>query len=145
MLYFDDITVGSTAQTGEIEVTEGEIVRFAREWDPQPYHVDREAAARSPLGGLTAAGCHVFCLGMRLANQLKPFAVIAGLEQKLSFPNPVRPGDRLSLHSTCVDKRPSKSKPDRGIVTYDAEVRNQGGAVVLRMTSTLLLARKPDG
>jgi acyl dehydratase len=135
--------VGLTRTTGEIELTADDIMRIARQWDPQPFHVDAEAAKRSPLGGLTAAGCDVFCVATRLANQLKPLAVIAGLKQELEFPQPARPGDRLSLTSEWVAKRASESKPDRGIVIFQAEVRNQRGVTVLRMNSTLMLARRP--
>ena len=145
MVFFEDIEVGSTRSTGEIELTEEAIMHFAQQWDPQPFHVDLEAATQSPFGGLTAAGCHVFCVATRLANQLKPLAVIAGLKQELEFPQPARPGDRLSLTSECIAKRISESKPDRGIVTFQAEITNQEGVPVLRMKSILMLARRPAG
>ena len=73
----------------------------------------------------------------------KPLALIAGLKQELEFPQPARPGDRLSLTSECVAKRVSESKPERGIVTFQAEITNQKGVPVLRMKSVLLLARRP--
>lgn len=144
LVFFEDLEVGQTRTTGEVEVSAEEIVEFARHWDPQPFHVDPEAARRSPVGGLSAAGCHVFCIASLLANQLKPLAVIAGLKQELEYPAPVRPGDRLALKSRCVDKRESRSKPDRGVVNFEAEIFNQEGSTVLRMRSTLLLARRTE-
>lgn len=143
-VYFEELEVGSRRSTGAVELTREEIIDFAREWDPLPIHVDPEAAASSQFGSLTACGSHVFCVATKLANQLKPLAVIAGLKQELEFTAVVRPGDRLSLHSECVDKRVSRSKPDRGIVTFLAEIANQDGTVVLRMRSTLLLKRRPS-
>jgi acyl dehydratase len=143
MLYFEDIAVGSTRNSGAIELTEAQIIDFARHWDPLPFHTDPNAARQSPLGGLVAAGCHVFCVATWLAHQFKPLALIAGLKQELEFPNPARPGDRLSMTSECVAKRISNSRPDRGILTFQCLVTTQAGTPVLRMTSTLMVARRP--
>ena len=143
MFYFEDIELGSTRTAGEIQLQEEQMIDFAREWDPLPFHTDPQAAARSPFGGLTASGCHIVCVATRLTHLLKPLAVVAGLKQEFEFPNPARPGDRLSLTSECVAKRASKSKPDRGIVTFQCQITNQEGVAVLLMRSTLMLLRRP--
>ena len=143
MVYFDDIEVGFTKCRGEVELTESEMVEFASYWDPQPFHVDAKAA--EPLGGLSAAGCHLFCIASLLAQEFEPFAVIAGLGWELQFPNPARVGDRLKLSSRCADKRVSKSKPDRGIMTFDMEMTNQEDTPVMLMRSKLMVARRPSG
>lgn len=145
IFYFEDIELGSSRTSGEMFLAEEDVIRFAREWDPQPFHVDVEAARRSQFGGLTACGVHVFCIASRLTHDFKPLALIAGLKQEVEFPNPARPGDRLKLTGRCVGKRPSESKPDRGILTFESEVTNQNGVLVLRMTSTLLVRRRAGG
>jgi acyl dehydratase len=143
MLYFEDLEVGSTRTSGELELTETDVVEFAGVWDPQPFHVDPEAALRSPFGGLTASACHVFCVTARLLSELEPLAVIAAARHELELLRPVRPGDRLSLTVACGEKRESQSKPDRGTVRFDSELKTGDGSVAARLTSIILIARRP--
>lgn len=97
MLYFEDVEVGSARTSGEFELTEQGVVEFARAWDPQPFHVDPEAARRSPFGGLTASACHIFSVAGKLLSEMEPLAVIAAARHELDLLKPARPGDRLSL------------------------------------------------
>jgi acyl dehydratase len=141
-LYFEDYAPDFVTTGGEYRVTSEEILEFGRRFDPQPFHTDPEAAARSHFGGLVAPGCLTFSIRTALVNQLgaRP-ALVAGLGvEKLDLPNPVRPGDVLSLRQSVVSRRLSKSKPDRGIVTLQYEVRNQAEDVVLSMTGQMLVA-----
>lgn len=144
MLYFDDMEVGSSYTVGEYEFKEEEMIRFAREWDPQPFHIDPEAASKTPMGGITASTCHILAVAARLMQQEQPLAVIAGARHELDLLQPTRPGDRISKVVTCLEKRPSKSKPDRGIVIFEAHLKTQTGAGVANIRSTFVLARKPQ-
>lgn len=143
MLYFEDLAVGSTRTSGEFELTEMDVVEFARVWDPQPFHVDPESARRSEFGGLTASACHVFCVAARLLSELEPLAVIAAARHELELVRPARPGHRISMTTTCVEKRESRSKQDRGSVRFASELRAQDGHVIARLVSVILLARRP--
>lgn len=134
--YFDDFVVGETIELGSVEVTEEAILEFAREFDPQPFHVDPEAARETPFGGLIASGWHTCALYMRLLCD----GMIAdsssqgssGMEE-LRWLVPVRPGDTLTARYTVLDLRRSSTKPHRGTVTFSSEMLNQHGDVVLRM------------
>jgi acyl dehydratase len=146
VLYFEDLQVGDTRVTGSHELREEEIISFARQWDPQPWHVDREAAARSPMQGLTASSCHTYSIAALLLSRMEPVAGIASLKHELELPSPARPGDVLSLEVTFADKRPSESKADRGLVTVESVLSNQAGIAVLRVRSLMLIKRRPpDG
>ena len=144
MLYFEDVEVGSARTSGAFELTEDEVIRFAREWDPQPFHVDPEAARASPFGGLTASACHIFSIAGKLLSEMEPMAVIAAARHELDLLRPARPGDKLSLQVACVEKRPSKSKPDRGTVRLESALTTPDEQVTARLTSTLVLARRED-
>jgi acyl dehydratase len=111
MLYFEDVEVGSARTSGEFELTEREVIDFARAWDPQPFHVDPQAAARSPFGGLTASACHVFCIAAKLLSEMEPLAVVAAARHELDLLRPARPGDRLSMTVTCTESRRRRASP----------------------------------
>ena len=143
MLYFEDLQVGDSRVSGCHELREDEIIAFARQWDPQPWHVDREAAARSPMGGLTASSCHTYSVAALLLSRMEPIAGIASLKHEFELPSPARPGDVLSLKVTFADKRPSETKADRGLVTVDSVLMNQAGEVVLRLRSLMMIKRRP--
>jgi acyl dehydratase len=145
MLYFEDLQVGDSRVCGSHELSEQEIIDFARQWDPQPWHVDRDAAARSPMQGITASSCHTYSVAALLLGRMEPVAGIASLKHELELPSPARPGDVLSLVVTFADKRPSESKADRGLVTVDSVLSNQAGVVVLRVRSLMMIRRRsPD-
>jgi acyl dehydratase len=145
--FFDDFAVGESIELGSKSVSEEEIIRFAREFDPQPFHVDHAAAAASIFGGLVASGWHTASIAMRLMvdGLLLRAASLGspGLEQ-LRWVRPVRPGDTLSARVVVLEKRPSQSKPDRGTVKIRTEVFNQDGEQVMWMESFGMMARRPQ-
>jgi acyl dehydratase len=147
--YLEDYRPGSTYQFGAIEVTEKSITEFAREFDPQPFHVDPEAAAEGPFGGIIASGWHTSAMMMRLFadHYLSRVASLGGPGvDELRWLLPVRPGDRLTLRVTVLEARRSRSKPDRGLVRTHAEMVNQNGEPVMTVVVlNLLRLRSPGG
>jgi acyl dehydratase len=144
--YWEDFHVGDEAVHGTHEITEEEIVRFAREFDPQPFHVDPEAAAGGPFGGLIASGWHTAALymGMLVRSLLLDSASLgsSGVEE-LRWLVPVRPGDALTARSRIVDAWPSESNPSRGTIVGEHELVNQRGDVVMRLRARSQMARRP--
>jgi acyl dehydratase len=132
--YFEDYPVGEVCEYGDHEVTETEIVEFASRYDPQAFHIDAQAAARSIYGGLISSGWMTGSLMMRMMveNFISPLAAMGspGIDE-VRWHLPVRPGDRLRLRSTIVEKRRSASKPDRGIIRARQEAVNQSGQTVM--------------
>ena len=145
--YFDDYLPGACYDCGSVSVSEAEIISFAIQFDPQPFHVDPEAAARGPFGGLIASGWHTAALVMRqlVDHYLSPEASLGspGLDE-MRWPEPVRPGDTLRVRVTAVEARRSASKPDRGILKTLIEAVNQDGRTVMRATATNFLRVRPD-
>lgn len=139
MLYHEDFEIGASRHAGGYELREDEIIEFARRWDPQPWHVDREAALRSAMRGITASSAHTYSIAALLVNRMGPVAGIASLRHEIELPAPARPGDILALTMTCVAKRVSTSKPDRGLVTFDSEMTTQAGVVVMRLRSLMMI------
>ncbi|HEY8045744.1 MAG TPA: MaoC family dehydratase [Streptosporangiaceae bacterium] len=146
--YFEDYVPGAVYEYGYLSVTETEILEFARRFDPQPIHTDPEYAASGPFGGLIASGWHTSSLMMRLFadHYLSRVASLAspGIDE-LRWPAPVRPGDQLRLRTTIVAARPSRSKPDRGLVRTRGELINSDDRVVLDLTAMNLLGRREPG
>ncbi|WP_247004147.1 MaoC family dehydratase [Halosolutus gelatinilyticus] len=145
MQYYDDITVGEIRECGDYHITKTEIIEFAEQYDPQPFHTDEEAARDSVFGELVASGWHVAAICMRLsADEMgDEYATIAGIGvDELRWKNPVTPDDMLSLRVEVVDKQPSESKPDRGHIKTRREVTNQDGEIVLSMIAISLVARR---
>ena len=145
-LYFDDLRVGPVGEYGTYTVSREEIIAFARAYDPQPFHVDDEAAKRSIYGGLIASGWHTASVAMRLVVDgfLKNAASLGspGVDQ-LRWLKPVRPGDTLSVRVEILEVTPSRSKPDRGSIRATYETLNQRREVVLALTCTIMFARRP--
>jgi acyl dehydratase len=146
LTYFEDYVPGMTRDCGSVSVDQAEIVSFARQFDPQPFHVDPVAAASGPFGGLIASGWHTAGLVMRLIvdNYMSAESSLgaAGLDE-LRWPNPVRPGDTLRVRVTVLEARRSQSKPDRGILKTLIEAENQGGQTVMRATSINFIRVRP--
>jgi acyl dehydratase len=145
--YFEDYVPGAVYEYGYATVTEAEIVSFAREFDPQPMHVDPGFAANGQFGGLIASGWHTAAIAMRMVvdHFLSRVASIAspGIDE-LRWPAPLRPGDSVRLRVTITQARRSRSKPDRGLVHTYAELINQNDQVVLTLTAmNLIRARHP--
>ena len=145
--YFDDYALGSTYECGSVSIDQASMVAFAKEFDPQPFHVDPAAAAAGPYGGLIASGWHTAALVMRLLveNYLAAESSLgsAGMDE-LRWPHPVRPGDTLRVRATVVESRRSLSKPDRGIVKTMVEAASSGGATVMRATAINFMLVRPD-
>lgn len=144
MLHFDDIEIGQRLQFGSYELDKDEIISFAKQWDPQPFHTDEIAAKQSIFGGITASSLHIFAICTKLFALSEPkLAILAMLgKDEVRLHNPARPGDVLSYQAEFIDKRESPSKPDRGIVQLKDLVTTNSGLVVLTQSVTLMLARK---
>ena len=145
LLYFDDLQTGLTYVTRSHTVTETEIVRFAREFDPQPFHLDHEAARQSVFKGMSGSGWHTAAISMRLLVDSGPplAAGILGIGGEIAWTTPMRPGDTLQVHSEVVALTPSRSKADRGIATIRNETRNQRGEVVQTFTARVIVPVRP--
>jgi acyl dehydratase len=143
--YFEDYTPGAVYEYGYATVTEDEIREFALRFDPQRIHTDPAFAATGPFGGLIASGWHTAGIMMRLFAD-HYLSTVAGLASpgidELRWPNPLRPGDRLFLRTEIVDTRPSRSKPERGLVHTRAELINQDDLVAIRLLAVSILARR---
>ena len=147
--YFEDYRGGAVFECGSIVVEESEIIAFARRYDPQDFHTDPDAAARSIHGGLIASGWHTAALMMRLlvAHYLSSVASLGspGIDE-LRWIRPVRPADTLNVRVTVLEAKRSRSKPDRGVIHSLIEVSNQRGEPVMSLKAiNLLLCRKPSG
>jgi acyl dehydratase len=145
--WFEDYRPGLVLQFGAASVEQAEVVEFARRYDPQPFHIDADAAAQGAYGGLIASGWHTGSLMMRLLveHYLSPLASLGspGLDE-LRWLAPVRPGDTLSVRVTILEVRRSQSKPDRGLVRAKIEVLNQRREVVMSMKAlNFILCRTP--
>jgi acyl dehydratase len=146
--YLDDFAAGQTFKTGRKRVGKDELVAFAREFDPQPFHIDEAAALKSPFQGLAGSGWHTAAMTMRLLvdGELKPAGGILGVGfDDLSWPRPVRPGDELRASSEILEVRPSKSRPDRGMIRVRTTTFNQNDEPVMVFTGNLLVPRRPVG
>lgn len=143
--YFDDLKSGDRFQSRTFDVTEQGIVAFAHDFDPQSFHLDEAKARESLFKGLTASGWHTAAMTMRLFVDTLDFAEGAiglGVDE-LRWPNAVRPGDVLRVETEIVDLRPSKSKPDYGIIRLRNVTTNQRGEIVQTMFANALIPRKP--
>jgi acyl dehydratase len=143
--FLEDFKVGERFQSGQYIVTEEQIVTFAREFDPQPFHVDLKIARKSIFKGLAASGWHTAAITMRLFVQATNFAegaVGLGVDE-LRWPVPVRPGDSLRVEVEIVDLRESRSKPTHGIIRIRNTTTNQRGEVVQTMFANAMVPRKP--
>ncbi|MEP7025719.1 MAG: MaoC family dehydratase [Actinomycetota bacterium] len=145
--YFEDYQPGAVYEYGYLTVTEAEIIEFAQRFDPQPIHIDPAIAATGPFGGIIASGWHTAGLMMQLfvAHYLSGVASLAspGIDE-LRWPAPVRPGDSLRLRATVIEARPSRSKPDRGLVRTRGELL-AGDKTVLHALAMNLIGRRAAG
>jgi acyl dehydratase len=145
-LYFDDFAPGDRFDSPGKTLTEAEIVDFAFRFDPQPIHLDVEAAKGSPYGGLIASGFHTMVVGFRMLWQTGVFSACSlgspGLDE-VRWLLPVRPGDTLRTAAEVVETRPSSSKPDRGTCRVKYTILNQRDEAVMTMTAVQIFARRP--
>ena len=143
-LYLEDLAVGDRFESGTLVVELDEVKSFASRFDPQPFHLDEVAARGSVFGGLAASGWHTAALTMRLLVESLPFGNgVIGAGTELAWPRPTRPGDILHVSTTVLEITPSRSKPDRGIVSCLTQTLNQHGECVQRTTARLLVFRRP--
>jgi acyl dehydratase len=143
-LYLDDLAIGDRYLSATCSVDVEQIKAFAEQFDPQPFHLDEAAAARSLFGGLAASGWHTAALTMRLLVQSVPLhGGLIGAGSELDWPSPTRPGDTLHVESEIVRITPSRSKPDRGVVTCQVLTLNQHDQVVQKAIAKLLVMRRP--
>jgi acyl dehydratase len=144
--YLEDFAVGQTFGSGRLRIDKEEIKAFAAEFDPQPFHLDEEAARDSIFQGLAASGWHTAALTMRLLVQgdLRPAGGLIGAGfDEFRWPRAVRPGDELHVVSEVLDVRPSRSRPDQGLVKVRTTTLNQKGEAVQIMTSNMMVRRVP--
>jgi acyl dehydratase len=145
MLYLDDFAVGQRFALGSKTITAAEIVDYARDYDPQPFHLDEDAAAKTPFGGLVASGWQVGAIAMRLLvdNLLSRAASLGspGLD-KVQWLAPVRPGDTLTMSGLVREVIPSRSKPDRGVVMSRYEMHNQRGELIYAVEGAGMFGRR---
>jgi acyl dehydratase len=144
VITYEDMRIGAAETAGPYCVSRDQILAFAGDWDPMPFHVDDAAAARSLHGGLTASGIHTIAINQLLLHRVGISDAVLGAlgYDDMRFPHPVRPGDCLTLTTVWIDKRLSRSRPDCGIVRRQVTVTNQDGAAVLSYTNPLLVARR---
>jgi acyl dehydratase len=146
--HWEDFQVGEVEQIGTRKVARDEVIAFAREYDPQPFHVDEGAAAKSMYGGLIASGWHTCAMVMRMmcdAYLLDSASVGSPGIDNLKWLKPVRPGDTIRAQRTTLESRASKSRPDVGIVKNRWEVFNQEGEMVMSMEGYGMFRRRDAG
>jgi acyl dehydratase len=147
VIYFEDLEVGKEAYFGSYEVTREEVIEFARRYDPQPFHLSDEEAAKTHFGRLAASGWHTTAMTMAVIARHVVEEEQAGLGSpgvdELRWLKPVYPGDTLHVNSKIVDKTPSRSKPEIGSFRSECTVTNQDNVPVLRFTSIVLMRRRP--
>lgn len=144
-LYLEDLHVGDRFISASTTLDAEQIKAFARQFDPQPFHLDEAAADQSFFGGLAASGWHTAALTMRLLVESVPLhGGLIGAGSDISWPRPTRPGDRLHVESEVLEIVPSRSRPDRGLVTCQTLTFNQEGDAVQRSVAKLLVFRRPE-
>ena len=149
MIYFEDLEVGTETHFGSYDVTREEVLEFARKYDPQPFHLSDEAAAKTHFGRLSASGWHTCAMTMAVIARHVVRDEQAGLGSpgvdELRWLKPVYPGDTLHVRGRIIDKTPSRSKPEIGSFRTETTVTNQDDEAVMRFTSIVLIRRRPEG
>jgi len=147
MIYFEDLPLGEERTYGSVEVTRDEVIDSARKFDPQPFHLSDEAAAKTHFGRLAASGWHTCSMAMGVIARAVVDEEQAGLGSpgldELRWLKPVYPGDTLTVRSTILDKTPSRSKPEIGSFRTRTVITNQHGVEVMTMVSIVLIRRRP--
>jgi acyl dehydratase len=143
-LFLDDLSVGQRFSSGSHTIDEAQIKAFAAQFDPQPFHLDGEAAKATLFGGLAASGWHTAAITMKLLVEsgLPLRGGIIGSGGEISWPRPTRPGDTLTALSEIEEITPSRSRPDRGMIRVRSETRNQDGETVQILIAKLVVPRR---
>lgn len=149
MIYFEDLEIGKPAVFGTYEVTREEVLEFARKYDPQPFHLSDEAAAKTHFGRIAASGWHTAAMVMAVIARRVVKEEQAGLGSPgiddLRWKKPVYPGDTLTVSGEIMEKTPSRSRVDIGSFRTQTTVTNQNGDVVMTFISIVLIRRRPGG
>ena len=149
MRYFEDLEVGAETDFGSYDVTREEVIDFASKYDPQPFHLSDEAAAKTHFGRIAASGWHTAAMTMAVIARKVVEGGQAGLGSpgidELRWLKPVYPGDTLHVRGKIIEKTPSRSKPEMGSFRTETTVTNQDGVPVMRFTSIVLIRRRPVG
>lgn len=149
MIYFEDLEVGAETDFGTYEVTREEVLEFARKYDPQPFHLSDEGAARTHFGRLAASGWHTCAMTMAVIARYVVGHEQAGLGSpgidELRWKRPVYPGDTLHVRGRILEKTPSRSRPEMGSFRTETTVTNQQDDAVMTFVSIVLIRRRPDG
>jgi acyl dehydratase len=144
--YLEDFTVGQIFRSGRLQIAEDRIKTFAAEFDPHPFHLDADAARETIFGGLAASGWHTAAVTMRLLveSDLRPAGGIVGAGfDEFRWPLPVRPGDELRVDSEVLEVRPSRSRPDQGLIKLRTTTLNQNDEAVQVTIGHLVVPRRP--
>jgi len=142
-LSLDDLSLGQVFRSGSFHLDDSQIKSFAREYDPQPFHLDDQSAGESFFGGLVASGWHTAAITMRLLVTSMPIlGGIVGAGGEITWPRPTKPGDTLHVESEVLEIKPSRSRPDRGLVTVRSVTLNQEGQPVQILVSRLVVPRR---
>lgn len=148
MKYFEDMEVGAETIFGDYDVTREEVLEFALKYDPQPFHLSDDAAAKTHFGRLAASGWHTCAMTMAVIVRHLSEDRQAGLGSpgvdELRWLKPVYPGDRLTVSGKILEKTPSRSKPEIGSIRTETIVTNQDGVRVMRFISIVLMLRRPS-
>jgi acyl dehydratase len=144
MIYFEDLVVGAARDFGSYQVTREEVIQFASKYDPQPFHLSDEAAAKTHFGRIAASGWHTAAMTMRLLTEFGPKVAggLIGGSCEVAWPQPTRPGDVLHVECEILSVTPSRSKPERGTVLMRSETKNQQGEVLQVLTAKLVVPRR---
>jgi acyl dehydratase len=143
LLYLDDLSPGMTFKAGPEKITEAEIIAFAKDYDPQPFHTDPEAAKTTVFKGLAASGWQTMGITMRMLVKAAPLAGgLIGFGGEISWPRPTRPGDDLSVECEILEITPSRSKPAQAVVALRTTTKNQNGETVQILTSKNLAFKR---
>jgi acyl dehydratase len=144
--YLEDLAAGVTFTSGSVRIEKDQIMTFAAAFDPQPFHLDEEAARETIFGGLAASGWHTAAITMKLLveSDFKPAGGIVGAGfDELRWPRPVRPGDELHVEGEVLETRPSKSNPRQGLIKVRTATMNQRGEVVQLSVGNMVVQRRP--
>ena len=142
-LHLEDIFVGQVFHSDEFLLDEASLKDFAGQFDPQPFHLDDEAARSTIFGGLAASGWHTAAITMRLMVKSVPIARgMVGAGAEITWPKPTRAGDRLRVKSTVLEITPSRSKPDRAIILLESQTFNQQDELVQRLVSRVVIFKR---
>lgn len=143
-IYFEDIELDNRKELGSFYVAKDDVINFALEWDPQPFHTDEEAAKASLYGGLTGSSIHMLAvLSKKVSQNSGNLAALANLSTRYDMPTPMRVDDTLFFHSMATEKRLSKSREGVGIVSFHSTATNQRDEIVMQHYSTVMMACRP--